>query len=104
VAASASSHPSSAILVREQEKLSSVANKLKGLFQEETKRIKAQYDKEAEQLHRRYEALLTEEHQLFSEKQKMLQHDIAKMDLYLQSMHGSSTTPSQGTQNFCTFT
>jgi hypothetical protein len=70
----------------------------------QTKRIKAQYDKEAEQLHRRYEALLTEEHQLFSEKQKMLQHDIAKMDLYLQSMHGSSTTPSQGTQNFCTFT
>ncbi|CAK9235246.1 unnamed protein product [Sphagnum troendelagicum] len=95
-AASASSHPSSAILVREQEKLSSVANKLKGLFQEETKRIKAQYDKEAEQLHRRYEALLTEEHHLFSEKQKMLQHDIAKMDLCLQSMHGSSTTPSQG--------
>jgi hypothetical protein len=45
VGASASSHPSSAILVREQEKLSSVANKLKGLFQEEVKGFSNDFSK-----------------------------------------------------------
>lgn len=43
-------------------------------------RIKAEYDKEAELLHRKYEALLVEEHGAFTKKQQEVQQNILKVE------------------------
>jgi hypothetical protein len=49
-----------------------------GWFQ--SQQIKGEYDREADLLHKKYEALLTEEHRTFSLKQQVIQQNIAKVE------------------------
>jgi hypothetical protein len=46
----------------------------------QSQRIKGEYDREADLLHKKYEALLTEEHRTFSLKQQVVQQNIAKVE------------------------
>jgi hypothetical protein len=67
-------------LLRAREKLCKELEQLKCLYNEQSKRIKGEYDREADLLHKKYEALLTEEHRTFSLKQQVIQQNIAKVE------------------------
>ncbi|XP_024397981.1 uncharacterized protein [Physcomitrium patens] len=68
------------VLTKEKEKLNKELEKTKNAYELESQRIKAEYDKEAELLHKKYETLLVEQHRAFTKRQQQVQQNIIKVE------------------------